>query len=263
MRRFNPLVPPALQSLFSTFLLLITGCASVAPPPPTQFTQRVSVSVPLLIPLAQTSAAQTKGGVSLSLTPIIGEIRRGLQCRYTPHQAMVLIMPAGASKSTHQLYREARFEAPIATGGPVALRFTVRNDMERVFRGAGAVLQFSIDGQARPAAQEAYVDFLNTIILPREQREIVVRDRTIANVQPSGRFGVFMYDVVTRTDAAGNVQARDNFEWYFSATRRDSSETVSALPRTVWIKNDDARAINSSPGQVTECFEGVYPKDNY
>jgi hypothetical protein len=215
--------------------------------------------------MPQTPAVQPRGGVTLTLAAATGQIRRTLQCKYTPHQALVLIMPAGASKSTHQLYREARFEAPEATSSSVQLQLTVRNDMQRVFRGAGSALQFSIDGQAKPAAQEAYLDFLNTQILPREQRVVRLSPvaETLQSLQRAGAFGVFLYDVPTKTDAAGNVQARENFEWYFKVSRRDTTETVSVLPRTVWIPNEDARIINSAPGQITRCFDGVYPKDNY
>jgi hypothetical protein len=227
------------------------------------FTQTVSAAVPVITALDQTPLNQRRGGVTLTLTANSGQLKRSLQCKYTPHQAMVLIMPAGASKATHQLYREARFEAPEATSQAIDLQLTVRNDMERVFRGAGSALQFSIDGQARPAAQEAYMDFLNTQILPREQRVVKLSGLDGAMLQRAGALGIFLYDVPTRTDAAGNIQARENFEWYFKVTRRDTSETVSALPRTVWIRNEDASIINRAPGQITRCFDGVYPKDNY
>ncbi|CAN5283468.1 hypothetical protein BH09GEM1_BH09GEM1_02200 [soil metagenome] len=154
-------------------------------------------------------------------------------------------------------------ESPIDHRSEVLFRFTIRNQMDRVFRGAGAVLQFSADGQARPLAQEAYVDILNTLILPREERQFTIKGPPASTLTQAGKLGVFLYDVVTQTDAAGNVQAKENFEWYYGVPRNDTSAVVSAPRRTVWIPNASANTINRAPNQITRCFDGVYPKDNY
>lgn len=251
------------RALAAAVTVVASGCATVQPAPPETFTQTVTVSAPRVSPLPQTVAAQTRGGVSISLAPRTAEASRGLMCQYQPHQAMVLFMPAGATKATHSLFREARFEAPTLASGDVEFVFTIRNQMDRVFRGAGAVLQFSVNGQARPVAQDAYLDILNTIILPREEKQIVIRGPATSTLVQGGSLGVFLYDVVTTTDAAGNVQARQNFEWYYNVTSQEVSEPVSALRRTVWIPNDGARVINGAPGRITRCFDGVYPKDDY
>jgi hypothetical protein len=215
------------------------------------------------VTLAQSTATQTRGGVSISLSPVTYQARRGLLCQYQPHQALVLFMPAGASKATHQLYREARFEGPVLASDQVLFRFKVLNQMNRVFRGAGSVLQFSVNGQARPVAQEAYIEFLNTLILPREEKEILIKGPATSSLVQGATLGVFLYDVVTKTDDAGNVQGRENFEWYYKVTAKDLTETVSAPRRTVWIPNEAARIINSAPNRITDCYDGVYPKDNY
>ena len=244
-------------------VLLVSGCAGLLPPPPETFSRTITFDVPELTPLTQTAATQTRSGVSISLRIEPPQLYRNLMCQYRPHQAPVLFMPAGATKATHDLFREARFEAPGLSTRDVLFHFTITNRLDRVFRGAGAVLQLSVDGKAQPIAQNAYIDFLNTLVLPREVKEVTVRIPGSSDLIGGGALGVFLYDVVTKTNAAGNVQARENFEWYYKVKRNPVSETVSAPRRTVWVSKPDAQVIYANPDRITGCFDGVYPKDNY
>ena len=60
---------------------------------------------------------------------------------------------------------------------------------------------------------------------------------SISTLSEGGTLGVFLYDVVTEADAAGNPVTRDNFEWYFSLSFEEVSEAVTVQPETFWMPN--------------------------
>ena len=52
--------------------------------------------------------------------------------------------------------------------------------------------------------------------------------------------GLFLYDVVTNTDAAGNVTEKQNFEWYFSYRGQlVEKEFEVRRPERVWVTQQE------------------------
>jgi hypothetical protein len=53
----------------------------------------------------------------------------------------------------------------------LVLHLHLTNNLPRVFRGAGALIQFNIAGKAVPVDSNGYGDFLNAIIPPRSNQD--------------------------------------------------------------------------------------------
>ena len=101
------------------------------------------------------------------------------------------------------------------------LSLTIVNQSQRVFRGAGAVISYQVDGQE--AAWDTEGDsrevFLRTQILPGQQRQVRLRDIDHTGIADGATVGLYLYDVVTERDDAGEPLVRSNFEWFFAMTR--------------------------------------------
>jgi hypothetical protein len=131
---------------------------------------------------------------------------------------------------------------PALKVSPERLRFTFKlnNKLQRVFRGAGAVIQFNIAGKTQRVDQSDYKELIEMIVPPRNEQQVDFWGPGIDQVPDQSTIGIFLYDVVTKTDAAGNTLEKQNFEWYFKYSRELREETreivkerVKLDPRTV------------------------------
>lgn len=198
--------------------VLNTGCASMnqqvtSPVQPTY----LSVRRPVLTPLAETNATQEKGGLTVVVEPILYTTRLDSIIRDETRKPALLEPLAWGDNATFF----TRHVSPTATYEPSRLGFNVRmvNGINHVVRGAGTVVSAVIDGRQVAMSQEGYVDLVNAVIIPRGEVSLQITGPEIATLPDSCTFGLFFYDFVTATDAAGNPIERQNFEWYYSITR--------------------------------------------
>jgi hypothetical protein len=253
-----PSAPARVIALAIAQILALAACAPVLPAPPTKRT--ATVSVPRVAPLPQTVVTQTKRGVSMTLAPVSFQTLTSQACGYGFAPGAVLVVPRGVSRATHQYLVEARYETLQVTPSDLSFLLTVRNQMDRVFRGAGAVVQFQVDGQVQGVEQTRYAEFLNALIPPRGEAQIRIAGPSIATALSGATLGVFLSDVVTEIDNAGNVRGRDNFEWYFSVRSETVSRRVEVTRRNVWVSNAAARAIiRATPGGGAEMIRRESP----
>ena len=103
----------------------------------------------------------------------------------------------------------------------LAFQIMVNNKLPRVFRGQGIVLQFTASGQQLTVDQSGAAPLAAALIPPGSQQQVTIYGPSLGALPPSAAgspttIGLFLYDVVTATDGAGNPTQRQNFEWYFS-----------------------------------------------
>lgn len=219
------------------FMLLpvavLAACESAAPraeTPPS--TETVSVLVPSLSPLPETKTTQERGGIRIELGPApfkaIPETQssRGAAERASFSEIMNRHCPAGALVVAYAVTKRTVFKVQ-----PDHVEFLVKvhNNLPRVFRGAGAVVQFQVGGKSQVIPQEAYAELTNAIVAPRDSAEFRIQGPAVDQLTVASRLGVFLFDVITSTDTAGNVKEKYNFEWFYNyaRVREDRSASVT------------------------------------
>jgi hypothetical protein len=70
-----------------------------------------------------------------------------------------------------------------------------------------------------------YEEFLNGIVPPRNEAEFTIYGPTLDLLPDKGTIGIFLYDVVTATDVAGNTTQKQNYEWYFDCQAKTEEAT--------------------------------------
>ncbi|MEO7299229.1 MAG: hypothetical protein ABI042_11715 [Verrucomicrobiota bacterium] len=220
-------------------LFVITGCQT-GQGPTTPQTTMISCQVPTLAAVEGTKEAQEKGGVEISIVPAL---YKGVQKekktveQVKPPFAALILVPSETQNS--QVYvRESTI--PYMETEPSRLQFTVRvnNKLSRVFRGQGSVVQFNVGGKLIPFDKVDYKEFLNGIVPPRNETEFTIYGPTLDLVQNKGTVGIFLYDVVTATDVAGNVTEKQNYEWYFSYTTQLAQQQAEPKRKEGFIDSD-------------------------
>lgn len=218
--------------LAGQLLFVMQGCASViaaieaanAPPLPSTFSYRM----PTITPVQTNQQSLTKGGVTITVTP--AEYREdagvqtdevqdggiGVTCRRV--QGGIEVTPVRITRVT---------TTPTFAAAPDRLVFQVRltNQMERVFRGAGTIVQFNVAGQLVSVPQGAYATLNNLLLPPRNEANVTIAGPLLSTIPEGSTVGLFLYDVVTDIDAAGNPRSKQNFEWYYRFTSQEISKT--------------------------------------
>ena len=203
--------------------------------PPAQPTVvSVNALVPSLAPAAETQTTQTKGGVRITLetdtfTAEAVPVKEDTQFQPGFKEIFKYHCPPG----TQPVYYEHKYKPMVAVKPDhLVLHLHIDNQLPRVFRGSGALVQFNIAGKAVHVSPEGYGDFVNAIIPPRSSQDIDIVGPAIDIIPPQATIGIYFYDVVTKMDAAGNIQEKQNFEWYYSYQTQSVSKDVTLPPTT-------------------------------
>jgi len=200
------------RTFFAVALLAWPTLGSVGCMPPKREVEmtRLTWKLPVLSPLPETKVLQEKEGIQISVTPCAYEATK-------VYEQQDKRVPDPLIKSQNVLYYFERRNMPRAVVKPDRLEFLVKlnNKMDRVFRGAGAVVSFNVAGKQVAVEQQGYGELLNAIVTPRSEMQVKVSGPPIASLPDECSIGLFFYDVVTEKDEAGNIKKRANFEWYF------------------------------------------------
>lgn len=222
------MTPRVLSHTFCWAMLgLLSGCVSAPPPPPAIIAIRAKI--PVIANVGESKSAQEKGGIEITLVPAAYATVKGEKYSVQPRNATIGSM-LGASLATggnsqNLIYVDETLE-PTLTVSPDRLEFQVRvnNKLPRVFRGQGAVVQFNVAGNLIPFGDTDYKNLLEGIVPPRNESTFRILGPRIESLPDKTTVGIFLYDVVTQTDAAGNVTERQNFEWYFDYSIKEVEE---------------------------------------
>lgn len=233
VRPVNPMPPrPTFASVapvFALLIMLIGGCATPTTETPVQRTSRVNV--PVLTPMPETKEAQEKGGLEVAVTPVVYQAQkyeRTLTRQASPSMGGILIASiATGGNAAQQVWVHVDKEQSLRVQ-PERLQFSVRinNKLARVFRGQGAVVQFNVAGKLQPFGQTDYKEFVEGIVPPRNESTFTILGPRIDALPEKCAIGIFLYDVVTATDVAGNVTERQNYEWFFDYQVKPVEQTV-------------------------------------
>ena len=234
-------------SPYPLVLAILTACTPVATAPEPTREVDVFADVPLVQPAPQTVETQRQGGVSITVAPTHFDTVGGTACSYQFPQAglanLLVTPPSGATTQTHQRFVEVQYHDINASPSDLVFLVTIRNGMSRVFRGAGAVVQFSVDSHIQAVEQSNYLEFLNVLIPPNNEAQVKISGPALTSLKDGATFGVFLYDVVTAIDNAGTVTKRDNFEWFFRVTRQHIALKSSLVATHVWVPRADVPRI--------------------
>lgn len=205
-------------------IIVLAGCQAVPPPAPQQMT--ISCTIPTITTLPETKESQEKGGVEIAIVPTLYKTAK--KSRVTLKQVnppLVAVLVGGDVKN--KVYTEETTTSFLQPD-PARLQFTVRvnNKLSRVFRGQGAVVQINVAGKMIPFGNTDYKEFIEGIVPPRNEAEFTIYGPTMDMLPEKGTIGIFLYDVVTATDVAGNVTDKQNYEWYFSYETTKKEETA-------------------------------------
>jgi hypothetical protein len=216
-------------------LVVLAGCATNPTPQAPQLTT-VTCKVPTFASLQETKEMQEKGGIQIAVGPVTYQPVRSSQVvdrDIQPSFGDRLLAPQG----WQYMRLVERTTMPALTVQPEHLRFriTINNQLPRVFRGAGAVVQFNVGGKLIQVDQTGYADLVNVIVPPRTQTQVEVYGPSIAALPEQATIGLFIYDVVTKTDAAGNIAEKQNFEWYFNYAPQLHQEAGTVNKERLWL----------------------------
>ncbi len=207
---------------------MLTGCQTVSYAPPPQTTQ-IQCAVPKIERLAETPEAQSKGDLEIAMVPSLYKAVRVEKINIKQTQAsmgeqVALGLTGGAQG---QVFVE-KITSTQLKAQPARLEFTVRinNKLDRVFRGQGSVVQFNVAGKLVPFGNTDYKEFIGGIVPPRNETEFKIYGPTLDMIPGKCTIGIFLYDVVTATDVAGNTTEKQNYEWYFTYTTDHVTDTA-------------------------------------
>lgn len=227
-------------------VVLLVGC--VIPPPQAQGPEPTSVtlnySVPVLSAVEPGKETQERDGIRVSAavrgyTPTVNHHRHFRQVTLATQPGNNLIDVREIPRGAQVAPKEIRFKIKIS------------NRLDRVLRLAGAVVQWQVAGKAVAVDKTGSQELLAGIILPRQEAEFEISGPDWAELADKSTVALFIYDVVTATDGAGNATRRSNFEFLYTLSRQDKQETFPVLRRQVNVSQTSAQGIRARGGSPT------------
>jgi hypothetical protein len=190
--------------------------------------------------LPETQELQEKAGLQISVAPVSYTCRQTTQVskREVPDpftKSTGGLLPPPPQKSRGQRYIETT-ETPDVQVVPDRIEYIVKinNKLPRVFRGAGIVVQFNVGGRLQAVEQQGYAALTNAIIPPRTEQEIKIYGPSLSAMPEQTTIGLFLYDAVTNTDAAGNITQKQNFEWFYNYVTQPKQVTGEVRKTEGW-----------------------------
>lgn len=234
------------------FLCVLTACAPIQVAEKPKPIVTVRCVYPVIAPLADTKELQNKGGINISLAPNTHECVDSvvLTAREIPSNIfnfdeqmplMRLINANGGRRKGNETQDYKLVETtsnPAYTVNPnkVAFRIKINNQMPRVFRGAGTVVLYNFGGKNTSVTAQDYAELSNIIVPPRTEAEITIYGPSFQNIPENTTLGIFLYDVVTQTDNAGNIVEKQNFEWYYNYQTKTKEAAREIETSRAWVR---------------------------
>ena len=223
-------------AMWACGVAVLAGCTPVATTPQPTPEVDVFADLPSVVPAAQTTETQRRGGVTITVAPTHFDTVGRTVCKYRePQASLFTIAPSGATLQTHRKLLEIEYHDIDVTPPGLTFLVTIRNGMNRVFRGSGAVVTFNVDSRVQAVEQSSYMELLNVLIPPGGEAQVHISGPALPSLNDGTTLGLFLYDVVTAIDNAGTVTHRDNFEWFFRVGRRRIVEKSTLVATNVWV----------------------------
>jgi len=219
--------------IVSASAIMLTGCVTQQASPPQ--TVNLTCSLPKIDVIADNVNKQTqsKGGLDITVVPAIYKTVRSDRTTVTQVEAdagtqigLGLVGGLTGQSTQGKVYVE-QVTTPLLMVEPSRLVFTIKihNQLNRVFHGQGAVVQFNVDGKLIPFNNTDYKEFSGGIVPPLNDGDIAIYGPPLESLKDKGTITIFLYDVVTATDVAGNTTEKQNYTWDFSYTMQNATAT--------------------------------------
>lgn len=218
--------------------LLTAGCDTTQQASKAPQTRQISCKIPNITSMDGTTNSQSKGGLEITIVPATYKTVRADKHTITetePNFGEQMLAPSSAKRATMTFVQEETI--PQLKALPSRLQFAVRvnNKLSRVFRGQGSVVQINVAGKLLPINRENYAEFMDGIVPPRNEAEFKIYGPSLDSIPEKGTIGIFIYDVVTATDSAGNVTEKQNYEWVFNYDSQLIQDTGEVSVKRGWV----------------------------
>jgi hypothetical protein len=213
-------------SFFAGSALLLSGCVAPQPSAPPQ-TAQISCRIPKIDVIADAvnTATQSKGGLDITIVPALYKAVRAdktiiRQVSSNFGEALLLM-----NDPTQVVVEQDAI--PQLKAAPSRVEFTVKihNQLNRVFHGQGSLVQFNVDGKLISFNNTDYKEFSGGIVPPLNDADLKIDGPPLDLLHDKGTISIFLYDVVTATDVAGNTTEKQNYTWDFSYTMQTVTDT--------------------------------------
>lgn len=198
----------------------------------------ISYKMPIIAPVDSSQQMQEKSDIKISVTPNSFSATRLTRNEYEMKRTLIVI---------NEQYNFDKREIPYYDVSPDTLIFKIKvyNNLGHVFRTAGTIVSLLVNGKMVNLEKTGYESFLSGIILPRQEQEYEIIAAPINTLPDSCTIALLLFDMITKTDAAGNPTEKTNFEWYY--TFRLETITVSDTTKVYGIKMtpDQAREVGA------------------
>jgi hypothetical protein len=211
-----------------TALAVSAGCEMPVQQTRAPETRTITYQLPVITPVEPAKQDQEKDGIRLSVAPY------SYATKQTIHREIELIPTLLVVNNQRPAVMR---EIPNFEVQPRELRFKVKinNRLERVLRLAGTVVSFQVAGKTVAVDKARYEEFLNGIILPRQEGEYDIAGPDLSAVPDNSTIALFLYDIVTATDQAGNPTQRSNFEFFYTFSRQSKTQEAPIVARRIYL----------------------------
>jgi len=187
-----------------------------------------TIDVPSLAPIEGYPQTIDKSGVSITIEPFefVAKEKQKLSCNQKKSWIVV-----------NNQYDYIVRTIPYFVIEPHDINFKIRisNKLGKVMRLAGSIISFQVNNKAVALESSGYQELMQGMILPRQDSEFTLRGPKINTLKDNSTIAFMIYDVVTKTDAAGNPTERTNFEWFYTYknTPQEVNGTVTESETTM------------------------------
>lgn len=221
--------------ILCVLVLCLAACASA--PPPQASSTKVSCTLPTFAPFPETKERQDRAGIVISLAPASYECRTEYNVsrkEATPTAGeFAQSLLAGPNAV---LIEETRTPYMRTSPDRLAFEVTIVNQLSNVFRGLGAVPQFTVGGKLVQVPSGLYAELTNLLIPPQGQATFTLQGPELAGLADKTVLEVALYDIATKTDAASNVTERQNYRWVYNYATQIQEREARTETHRGWVR---------------------------
>jgi hypothetical protein len=211
--------------------VLLGSCSTTGRAPAAPETATMTCNLPIVTALTETQEYQVKGDIGISVAATTFECNRTTKTTEREIQPGLfdsLLLPDTPTGTWAYYMKAETITQPVFELSPGRLTFKVKinNQGTRVFRGTGTVVLYGVSGRNLSVDQANYAGLTNIIVPPRSEAVVDIYGPDLGQLGTEPTTMVLsLYDVATKTDAAGTITEKQNFEWLYNFTtevRQDS-----------------------------------------
>ena len=220
--------------------MLLTGCVTEQNTPSKMSQLQCDLPKIDVITDSVNKATQAKGGLDITVVPALYKSVRVDDVEIKSIQPGFTDLLLLSEKDRQNKVFVEQITTPLLKSEPGRVEFTVKihNQLNRVFHGQGAVVQINVDGKLIPFNNTDYKEFSGGIVPPLNDADLKVYGPPLDVLKDKGTISIFLYDVVTATDVAGNTTEKQNYTWDFAYTKQTVTGTGEFKKGQGWISLD-------------------------